>query len=397
MKKFSIAVISLVVLAIVAYGIAYFVLPVSSMELSRYTHSVGFVCDNAFVVRDETVYTAPSDGIVYNIAEDGDRVALDSAICTVYDGDVSADALKQLRTIDSKISRLKGNGHDSDLYKTDSDSSEIEIAENMNDVLTLSQENDVEQIHEIKNDINGTRKGNEVSDTAKIDTLTTERNRIEKSISARKSDIISDRSGIFSSYVDGLETVLTPDKIEDFTTTSLKALEPKNGEYLNGKKVSSGKSVCKVMNNHVWYIIGIADSNRIKQLEETPNVTIRFSNMSETDVPGEVSYISSPDADGNCIFMIEVGTYVETAFSYRKINAQIIFKEYSGYKVPTDAIRTRKDINQYYVCARKGSESYECDVEVLYSDPNEGYSIIQSTEDADNKLGSMERLIVGER
>lgn len=397
MKKFFIAVISLVIFTMVAYGVAYVVMPVNSMELTRYTHSVSFVCENAYIVRDETVYYATTDGIVYNISEDGDRVAQDESVCTVYSGDVDRNTLKQLHTIDTKISRLKTNGHVSDLYKTDSDSSENRVADKMGEVFELARENDVAGIHDIKDDINNLRKGASVSENTRIDILRVEREKTENAIASGKKDIISDRSGIFSSYVDGLETVLSPDRAEEYTPAYINALKPDTSEYINGKKIVSGTPLCKVMNNHIWYIAGVADSERAEMLKENKNVTVRFTNLTENDVEGEISYIGSPDSKGNCVFMVKVGTYVESAFSYRTVDAEIIFEEHSGYKVPTDAIRTGEGISDYYVYARKGSDAYKCDVNVLYSDPTEGYSIIVSKEKADNNLGSMDRLIVGER
>lgn len=397
MKKFFIAVISLVIFTMVAYGVAYVVMPVNSMELTRYTHSVSFVCENAYIVRDETVYYSPTDGIVYNISDDGDRVAQDASVSTVYNGDVDQNTLKMLHTIDSKISRLEASGHNSELYKTDSDSTENRVADKMSEIFQYAQQNNVAEIHDIKDDINNIRKGASVSENARIDVLRVEREKTENSISAGKKDIISDRSGIFSSYIDGLETVLSPDRAAEYTPAYLNALQPDTSEYINGKQIVSGTPVCKVMNNHIWYIAGIANSERAEMLKENPNVTVRFTNLTENDVKGEISYISEPDSKGDCVFMVKVGTYLESAFSYRTVNAQIIFEEHSGYKVPTDAIRTGEGISDYYVYARKGSEAYKCDIKVLYSDTEEGYSIIASKEKADNNLGSMDRLVVGER
>lgn len=397
MKKFFIAVISLVIFTMVAYGVAYVVMPVNSMELTRYTHSISFVCENAYIVRDETVYYSPSDGIVYNISEDGDRVAQDASVSTVYNGDVDQTTLKKLHTIDSKISRLETSGHSSDLYKADSDSTENQVADKMSEIFEYAQQNNVAEIHDIKDDINNIRKGAGISENTRIDVLRAEREKTEDSISAGKKDIISDRSGIFSSYVDGLETVLSPDRAEEYTPAYLNSLKPDTSEYINGKQIVSGTPICKVMNNHIWYIAGIANSERAEMLKEKKNVTVRFTNLTENDVNGEISYISEPDSKGNCVFMIKVGTYLESAFSYRTVNAQIIFEEHSGYKVPTDAIHTGEGISDYFVNARKGSEAYKCDIKVLYSDTEEGYSIIASKEKAENNLGSMDRLVVGER
>lgn len=65
--------------------------------------------------------------------------------------------------------------------------------------------------------------------------------------------------------------------------------------------------------------------------------------------------------------------------------------------MPTEAIRTGEMMNDYYVYATKGSDTYKCKCDVLYTDTTDGFSIIQSSEDAEVKLTSMERLIVGER
>ncbi len=399
MKKFLIVVISLVILTFASYGIAYLVTPVTSVELNKFTHSIGFNSENAFIVRDEAVYYSKSQGVVYNIAEDGARVAQDEDVCTIYDGDVDNSSLKMLHTVDKEINKLKSQGYSSVLYATDLGDSESEISTKINMLPDLALSNDVESVGEIKNEINAIRKGADViSAETKINALTKERETLERNISARKSDISSDRSGIFSSYVDGLETKLAPDSIEKLTVKGLKSLKAETSEYLNGKQISPNMPVCKVMNNHIWYIVGITDKDRAKQLKENTSVTVRFTNLTENDVPAEVSFVSEPDKNDECIFAIKASTYIESAFSYRNVNAQIIFEEYSGFKVPTDSVRTRPGgINSYYVIARKGSEAYECDVDVLYSDTQEEYSIIQSKPDADNKLGAMDRLVTGER
>lgn len=399
MKKFLIIVISLVMLAIVAYGAAYLIMPVSSMELNKYTHSVGFECDDAYIVRDEAVYYSKSAGVVYNISQDGARVAQDEDICTIYDGDVDNDSLKMLNTIDKQINTLKSQGHSSNLYATDTDDSESEISTKMSEISELALANDVTEVSAVKAEINAVRKGADtVSVDTRVNTLTKERDRIEQNISARKSDISSDRAGIFSSYVDGLETKLVPDSIEKLTAKGLNSLKPETSEYLNGKQITANMPVCKVMNNHIWYIVGIVTEERAKQLSSKASVTVRFTNLTEADVPAEIYYISEPDEEGNCIFALKASTYIESAFSYRNVDTQIIFEEYSGYKVPTDAVRTRDGkIHGYYVMARQGSEQYECDVDVLYSDMDGEYAIIRSKTDAENKLGVMDRLVVGER
>lgn len=397
MKKFFIAVISLAIFAIVAYGIAYLVIPVNSIELSEYTHVVEFECEDSYIVRDETVYYATSDGLVYNIVSDGARVSENSAISTIYGGNISDDTLKKLRTIDAKLNRLKAENTGSALYTTDSSSGESEIAAKMDNVISLAETDSTEEIHEIKESINNFRAGINTVPMDNINKLYAERANAESAISGQKTDTSADKAGIFSSYVDGLESVLTPERIKEYTPSYIKSLNKGNSVYINGTQVTVGDPLCKVMNNHSWYVLGIMTKDYRMLLEASPNVTVRFKSLSGSSAKGEVVYLSDEDENGESIFLIKVNTYIESAFSYRNMDTEIIFKEYSGYKVPTDAIYTGENINDYYVYARKGSEAYRCDVDILYSDTAEGFSIIASKEDADNNLGSMERIVVGER
>ena len=397
MKKFFILVISLAILAIAGYGIAYVVIPVTSIELSEYTHSIDLVCEDAYIVRDETIYYSASDGIVYNIVADGSRVSQNSQISTVYNGDVEFETLLKLRNIDEKINKLKTRSTESRLYTTDAASVENEIAQKMSEVVSIAQKNNVADIGDIRADINNLRTGNVVSAEEKIEALYIDRINIESTIPASKTDTVSDRAGVFSSYVDGLESVLTPERISEYTPAYIRSLATDNSRHINGINVITGDPICKVMNNHNWYIAGICNEEQRPLVEGNPYAMVRFPNLSGSSVKCELSYLSEPDENGESLFLYKIKTYLESAFSFRNIDAQIVFKEYSGYKVPTDSIRTGESINSYYVYARKGSGTYKCDIDILYTNLTEGYSIIQSTDTANNILSSMERLVVGER
>lgn len=397
MKKFFIAVISLTIFTIAGYGIAYIVTPVNSVPLNEYTHTVSYDCDDAYIVRDETVYYSTSNGIVYNIVSDGDRVSENSAISTTYNGDVSNDVLRSLKTVDKKINKLKTENSTNSMYRTDSGATENEIASKMDKVISLARTDSIEEIHSIREDINSLRTGTSVDIQDKIAALRTERAAIESKISAAKTDTSADRAGIFSSYVDGLESVLTPERVREYTPEYIRSLTVSPNEYINGSPIVTGDAICKVMNNHNWYIMGIIDRDHRLQLEAKSNVTVRFSNLSGSSVEGERVYLSEPDENGDSIFLLKIQTYLESAFSFRNIDSEIIFDEYSGYKIPTDALHTGDSIGEYYVYARKGSGTYKCDVKILYSDITDGYSIIASADGAENNLSAMDRLIVGER
>ncbi|MDD6762773.1 MAG: HlyD family efflux transporter periplasmic adaptor subunit [Clostridiales bacterium] len=395
MKKFFIVVILLGVLLIAGYGISYFVSPVKSVVLEEYGHEIGITSENAYIVRDETVYYSGAAGTVYNSVAEGDRVSRDMLISTVYNGSVDSAALRGLSMMDDEIRRLSSDTIG--LTAADGATAENEISKRMESIPKLASSNDIEKVHEYKNDINSLRSGDELPEDSELEALQSRRAEYEAGLSSAKKDIISDRSGIFSTYIDGLETILTPESVKTYDAEYIRSLSAGRMHSETGSLVAVGDPVCKVMNNHIWYILGITDSEHAAILNSAENITARFTALSDASARGTVEYVSEPDANGECLYLIQIPSYIDSAFSYRNLDADIIVEEYDGFKVPTEAIRTGEMINDYYVYATKGSDTYKCKCDVLYTDTTDGFSIIQSSEDAEVKLTSMERLIVGER
>lgn len=395
MKKFFAIIILLAAMTIVGYSIAYLTRPVSSVKLEEVTHEISENITGAYIVRDETVYYSPAVGTVYHTVSEGDRVASNTAISSVFGGNVDYTSLRKLSTIDKKIKSLSTRLSEGGLYSESS--AESDISSMLNDISDLSSENSIEDVHNSKEDINNIRNGGDGNGDERLAQLQQKRADIEAGLSSEKADIVSDRSGIFSSNIDGLETQLTADNVSSYDPSYLRSLAAADESCANISSVDAGTPVCKVMNNHIWYIIGITDEDHIQLFRDNSAVKIRFTNLTGSDMSGTVSYLSEPDGNGEYVFMIQIPSYVESAFSYRSADTDVIFEEYTGYKIPTEAIHTGDTMDSFYVYATLGSETYRCDCDVLYTDTADGYSIISSKLDAENKLSFMERLIVGEK
>lgn len=397
MKKFFIIVIAVTLCAIIGYGIAYFVSPVRTAGLEEFNYEIATKCDGAYIVREESVYYATSPGTVYNIADEGERVANNTAISAIYASNIDTSHLSELRTLDKRIKLLSGLSAGRETYETGEASVENEISSRMGSVIDASKSNSVETVRSYREDINAYRKGSDENAVSALSVLEAERGLLEAKISSGKRDILSNRSGIFSSYVDGLESVLAPERIADYNPQYIRSLTLNEINRDENAAVVVGDPVCKVMNNHEWYVLGVVNKDKTSLCTEGTPVTLRFPGTAASDTKGTITFVSPADENGESMFLVKIPTYVESAFSYRQLDAEIIFKSYSGYKVPTYAIRTDAGISKYYVNGMKGSESYKCDVEVVYTDTEQEYSIIRSVDTAENKLGSMDRVIVGEK
>lgn len=353
------------------------------------------VSANGFIVRDETTYYARNDGTAYFNAAEGNRVSRDALVATVYKGSVDEESLKELAMIDTKLNAAYREAGKSVLHRSDSGSLENDIMSRVSGIYDYAEENDIEQIVETRKAINALREDGEYNSDDGIGELEEQKRMAESKIGLEKTEVYTEISGVFSTYLDGLESVLQPERIEQYTPAYISGLKlaERNDSY--GMEVKTGDPICKVMNNHIWYTLAVINKDNAKDCTEGKSVTLRFKNMANAEVKGTIDYVSEPDADNNMLVLIRCSTYVESVFSYREAEIDIIFKSYTGYKVPTHAIRAY-DNSKYKVVAQAGAQTFECEVEVLYSDTQNGYSIIESADGARNKLSKAERFVIGD-
>lgn len=395
MKKYiAIIVVSILfVVFCVAMRVAESGILTEKAEVTTIENSVS---TKGFIVRDEVTYYARTDGTAYfNVAE-GNRVSRDALVATVFKGSVDEESLKELSMIDTKLTEAYRAAGKSVLHKSDSGSLENDIMSRVSEIYDYAEENDIEQIRETRYAINALREDGEYTSDDGIGSLEEQKRMAEGKIGLEKTEIYTEISGVFSTYLDGLESVLQPERIEEYTPEYIQGLKLSEREDTYGMKVATGDPICKVMNNHVWYTLAVVNKDSAGECEENTSVKLRFKNMANAEVKGVITYMSAPDAQNNMLVLIRCSTYVESVFSYREADVDIIFKSYTGYKVPTHAIRAVEN-NQYKVIAQGGSQTFECEVDVLYTDTEEGYSIIQSDENANNKLSTAERIVVGDR
>ena len=231
--------------------------------------------------------------------------------------------------------------------------------------------------------------GSELSD------LEAQREQIIANIGVAKEDITANISGVFTTYEDGYETLLTPADIENYDVAYFESLSQSPKAEKIGGKAEAGGAICKIVNNHVWYVIMDVSKDTLSEREEGDDVKMRFNNMADTVVDGTIYHISE-EQNGRNVVTVKCSTYVENALSYRLADVDLIFESYDGYKVPVHAIHTDADGKQKVIGVSNGRQ-YDCYCDLLFTNTDSGYTIVQSTDDAANKLSQMERIVVGER
>ncbi len=396
--KRLITIISIIAfLALVYYCVSYIQAPVSTISATSVTREK-IVEGDAFIVRNETVYTANAEGTVYSYAREGARVGRDRRICAVYSSEADENILQELGTINEKISELSSAVVDTNNYTADSGSQEARLLQLYDRIEAAAAENDIEEIANCKAEIEALLSGAEaVSNVDRIAELTREKQALESGITGPKQDIYASVSGIYSTKIDGYEGVLVPEITNGITVEKFAEIKPEKQAQSDEENAPTDKKVCKIINNHEWYVMTLVKRVDIENVKAGDEVGIRFSKLPGEETTAKVEFVSQdPEGQDKAVLVLKCESFSEGAFSIRASSVEIILESYTGFEVPVHAIRVKD--GQSGVEVRVGGDDVFKPCKMIFKDEEEGNAIIVAdTEDVNRQLRQYDMIIVGEK
>lgn len=394
MKRFFVIVLCIAVAAIAGYGIKYALTPVNMQEIEYTTHENSIAAEG-YVIREEWVMTTRNAGTFYHSVQDGERVAKDGKIGELFYGDVPEERLQELAVADSRIKNAASNSMNQSGITLDQVNVESNIFSRESDIISAAADNDILSISKYKKDINSLRKNNTLASENTVAELEERREQILREIGVSKEEITAHISGALSTYTDGYESSLALSDMANYSVAYYDSL-PKDAKTEKlGDKVDVGDVVCKVINNHRFYIMTAVPTESLEDRSEGEEVKIRFKNMANVIKNGVINSISE-DQGGRTLLILQCTDYIENALSYRLADVDVIFESYAGYKIPVSAIRTEEGGRQKVIGVKAGVER-DCYFDLVYTDTDGGYAIVRPAESSTYKLSDMDRIVVGER
>lgn len=392
MKKTIFVILTVALCAILFYGMRYLHTPLSTIDAKLIVYEQTLK-SNALFVRDEEVYVSDMYGTVYNHYAEGARVKSGALLSTVYSGSVSNETMQELRTIDKKINSISKNGEYSAAYDVSSISAESIIDGYKEKIIEAGEGGNISSVSAYKEIINGIRsgKGNQTADSI-IEELKNQKIMVENRIGVAKSEIYSHGAGIFTTVLDGLENYLTPEFALTMGVSDFEAVRVNNSEAI-GTMVNDGSTVCKVANNHEWYVLICVDARKVEEYEVGKRVQMRFSSIPGEQIECKILN-KSAEENGKVVVLLVSNYYLEGAYSFRESEATVILKSYTGYKIPVHALRNEENVQGILAEKNNSQKFYPC--EVLYTDTDGDFVIVNSVKDGE-PLDGIERIIVGER
>lgn len=367
---------------------------------------------SGYVVREEMVLPEESSGLLQIQREEGERISTGGTVAAVYADQAALDRQAEIEALELRAEQLR-YAREAALGAEVVQKLDAQIRQNLLDyrtALTAERYRDAEKQgaslrHQVlKRDYSG-------ADTEELDAqITAVEAQIKdlKALGAGKvRRITAGESGLFSSVVDGYESVLTPAVLGELKPSDLSGLKPEEGKGTPVGKLVQGKS---------WYYAAAVTEETAVALQKAErdlaqtgeSLLLRFAKGVERDLPVRIASVGEAE-NGRVVLVLEGNTYLAQLTLLRQQSAQVIYSTVEGIRIPKEALRivnraeekedgTEKEVQVTGVYSVVGLEAAFKPVEILYT--GDHFILVEPNPPADRegqRLRAGEEIIVTAR
>lgn len=331
--KLILAAVLLTVLVYLGVNAAYYFLDPFTTTLVYSFTSENAVTVSGYVVREEEVLTGSGSDLVYFSRGEGEKVSKGGTVALVYQ---SAQALQDANTLRSLESQLDQLTHARSLAAGSSTTARLdeEVVSSLIAFRGAMASGSLSAAAEPGSSLRSAvlkrsfaYSGTEDLDAA-IVSLEAQIAALSVSAAAGTTAVTAPAAGLFSSLVDGYESVLTPESLADMTPADYRTIAP---------QAASG-SFGKMVYGEEWSFVTLMRTEDMGKMAVGDTVTLRFQTGLDRDLTMTVSSISGEDK-GQRVVVLTSENYLNLTTLLRRQNAQIIFDSYTGLRVPRSAVR----------------------------------------------------------
>ena len=294
----------------------------------------------AFLVRDEEYINQKTTGTVVPLIKDGMRVASGDAVARVCASDEDAANVSALLEAKESLARYQEISEQTELNALDMEKLNKTIDASFTELVRTSNSGDFSElsrnIEELENKLASKQilKDGTIDLTAKFNELNSKIQTLE-SKSINTSDVLAPFSGYYISNLDGYENAMDYNKISDLTVSEAEKLFEKKPGDVSGQ-------MGKIVGSYKWYLVTVMDSKYSLLMSEGEKMKINMPYYGFKNVEVVVEKISTTQNDKVAV-AFSCNMMNETYANMRTEDIELVFKEYTGYKINSSAIRREKD------------------------------------------------------
>ena len=294
-----------------------------------------------FLARQEQVLTN-TGGVVELLPQEGEKVAKGGTVALVYQDSSGLERREQLQQLEMEKEQLEyalertgaGGGDASQLTDQVLDAiAELRAAVAGRDLTDLERQSmDLKSlVYKREYAYGGTGEESADAIQAALDEVDSQISSLSSQAAQSTQSITASQSGIFSGYVDGYESLLTPEVLETVTPAQLDALAGQASE-------EDQTAVGKLITDSTWYFACALPQEDAERLVEGRSVTVRFSRDWSGEVDMTVERVGEPE-DGRCAVVLSTDRYLSETTLLRRQTVELVFQSVTGVRVPKQTLR----------------------------------------------------------
>ena len=349
-------------------------------------HTIG---TSALIIRDEKIFTTSTEGSLVTMALEGSRVSKDQLVAMVIpEGTESTtESLNHIQMQIAERQRMlldSGKGSAAQTYFDEADNNMApiinmmrhdSISGNMSNLVSYSS-----SIQVLMDKRDFLIQSVDFSDE-ELNTLHSQKDALEKSLSANADDFRAEIPGIVSFKLDGFEGQLSSSSVATISPEELdQYLASSSGSMMSKITVQENSSVFRICQNAEQYFVAVVEGFSITDFPLDSTVNIRVT--TEGIVISDCKIIRSIQSTGGVFIVLQTTSSVERLLDRRTIEIELIRKSTSGLRVPVSSL-IDADYTTGYAQMMYNASGYARLVTVKVNDHDREYAIIEPAEGFD--------------
>lgn len=294
-----------------------------------------------FLVRQEQVLTG-TGGVVEVLPQEGEKVSRGGTVALLYQdssGLARKEELEQLELekeqLEYAIARLDQGGGDSAQLSQQVLKAIVALRGCVasGDLTGLeSQSLELKSLIYKREYAFGETEGENAADLqAALDSVNSQISTLSAQAAQSTQRVTASQSGVFSGYVDGYESLLTPEMLATITPGQLDQLSAQ-------RPPADSTAVGKLVTDSTWYFVCALDQEDAQRLIEGRSVTIRFSRDWSGELDMTVERIGDAE-NGRSAVVFSADKFLSDTTLLRRQTVELVFDSTTGIRVPRQALR----------------------------------------------------------
>ena len=348
---------------------------------------------SGWVVREERVLEDDSGSLLQIQRTEGERVSAGGTVAAVYADQASLERQTEIETLASRIEQLR-YAQSLAMEAETTRKLDNQISQSILRYRTYLAADRLYDASEEAGQLRALVTKRDYSDAGGMD-INSQLQALEQELQVLQGQaansvrrITAPAAGLYSGVVDGYESVLTPEAVQEMTPAQLGAVVPAADGTPRAGKLIQGAS---------WYYAAVVSTEEAELLQQQRDLKLRFSKGVERDLPVTLEKLG-PQENGRMVAVFRSSHCLQEVTLLRQQRAQVIYNSIDGVRVPKRALRSveTEEGNVSGVFCVVGLRARFKPVDILYS--GEDFALVRSASEENSLLlRSGEEVIVSAR